>query len=518
MMPSRSGFALVFLVATVCACVGFLSAPSVQAAAASASSKPNIVFIISDDEDVRSHAFMPKTKALVEDQGIVFENFFVTYALCCPSRTSILRGQYAHNTGVVGNEPPQGGFEVLRARGLEESTFATWLQAAGYHTAYFGKYLNGYHARQHAIPTGWTDWYGSGNGFPNFNYTLSENGELVEYGNRPEDYLTDVLARKASGVIRRAAADGEPFFLHISPFTPHTPATWAPRHDHMFTDVIYPRLPSFNEADVGDKPTILRTRPPLTASQIDQIDLLYRARLRSLQAIDDMVETLVTTLDETGQLENTYVVYTSDHGFKMGEHRARPGKDTAYEEDIRVPFAIRGPGVPVGKRLEPMVLNIDLAPTFADIAGVAPPDFIDGRSFLPLFEDPDRPWRQSFLTERRERIGREQQERLGPIRFEAIRTPRWTYVEYASGEREFYDHVNDPYQLENLAGKADSALVEALASRLAQLANCAGAECRRFENLPIGSEAILSAAPPAAAKLDASTFDRRAKSMAAPLD
>jgi N-acetylglucosamine-6-sulfatase len=453
-----------------------------------AKSQPNIIFILSDDQDLKSQAFMPKTQALLGAHGAVFENYFVTASLCCPSRTSILRGQYPHNTRVQGNAPPEGGFERFRALGHEQSNVATWLQATGYRTAYFGKFMNGYRADTHGALPGWSEWYGSGNGFRNYNYTLNENGALVAYGDAPNEYLTDVLTRKAAGAIRRAERAEQPFFLYISPFTPHTPATWAPRHANLFTDAKLPRPPSFNEIDVTDKPDYVRERPRLSAGHVTSIETLYQRRLRSLQATDDMVEALIETLKEMGQLNNTYIIYSSDNGFRMGEHRLLPGKDTAYEEDIRVPLMVRGPRVSAGVRIKPMVLNIDLAPTLAQIAGIDPPDFVDGRSFLPLLRNPQRPWRRNFMVGRLQFQGLEQDQRAGKIRFKALRTHRWTYVEYGGNpNRELYDLQRDPYQLDNLVQEANPTLLRALSSRLDKLSHCKASGCRRLEDAPLAN-------------------------------
>ncbi|MGH6917906.1 MAG: sulfatase-like hydrolase/transferase, partial [Geminicoccaceae bacterium] len=195
--------------------------------------RPNIVLIMTDDEDVGIHQFMPKTKALLEDRGTTFDNFFVSYPFCCPSRASILRGQYAHNTHIVGNEQPWGGFEKFRLLGLEESTVATWLQAAGYHTAMIGKYLNRYVPERDGVPPGWDEWYVGGNAHVSYNYLLNENGRTVAYGDGPEDYLNDVLTGKAVQAIRNARAAGQPFFVYVLPFTPHSPSVAAPRHEGM---------------------------------------------------------------------------------------------------------------------------------------------------------------------------------------------------------------------------------------------------------------------------------------------
>ncbi len=474
-----------------------LSLPAgLRAQGGPAAAKPNIVFIISDDEDVRIHAFMPKTKALLEDRGTTFTNFFVTYALCCPSRASILRGQYPHNTKIEGNTPPLGGFEKFVALGLENYTVATWLRDGGYYTLFAGKYLNGYGQAGTDpvhVPPGWREWYAGvgGEAYQDFNYQMNENGAVVNYGSRPEDYLTDVIARKAAAAIPRAVRAGQPFFLYLSPYTPHAPATPAPRHAALFPDAALPRPPSFNEEDVSDKPGP-RARRLIPPQQIEILTQLYRKRLQSLQAIDDLVEAVVKALQDAGQLENTYIVYTSDNGFHMGEHRLPQGKATAYEEDIRVPFIVRGPGVPAGKKLEQMVLNMDVAPTFAEMAGLRVPPSVDGRSLLPWLRGDDQriPWRQSFMVEQRTERGDIGEPGDGPLPeppsgYNAIRTADWTYIERANKERELYDLKTDPYQLQNRVRTANLALLRALSSRLADLARCSALGCRRVEDEPI---------------------------------
>lgn len=442
--------------------------------------RPHIVLVLTDDEDARIHAFLPKTKALLEDRGTAFGNAFVPYPLCCPSRAALLRGQYPHNTGVLGNAPPLGGFEVFVERGLETSTVATWLQAAGYRTVFAGKYLNGYGERgtdPTHVPPGWTEWYAGLGGRPyaNFDYALNENGNVVRYGQRPEDYLTDVIAQKAVAAIERAVESGQPLFLYLAPYAPHSPATPAPRHAGLFEDARLPRPPSFNEPDVSDKPTVTR-RQPLTARQIARMEELYRRRLRSLQAVDDLVETVVRTLARLGQLDRTYLVYTSDNGFHMGEHRLLPGKNLPYEEDIRVPLVVRGPGVRPGQRVEALVLNTDLAVTFAEIAGITPPAFVDGRSLLPLLRGQTVPWRSSVFIQVRTPTGGG---------FDAVRTATWKYVSWRNGERELYDLRNDPYELDNRVATAPGELVAGLAARLRELGRCAGPSCRAAEDAPV---------------------------------
>jgi arylsulfatase A-like enzyme len=444
--------------------------------------RPSIVMILSDDQDLASFAYMPKTKALIEDRGANFANYFVTNSFCCPSRSTILRGQYAQNHRVEGNDWPIGGFGKFQIMGLGQSTVATWLDAAGYRTGFFGKLMNGYRPEADPPLPGWDEWHAVGDGLRNFNYTLNENGKVLAYGDRPEDHLTDVLARKAAAVIRDTPPE-EPLFLYVAPYDPHSPAIPAPRHAGKFADLPFPKTPSYDEANVGDKHRWIRELPPLAAWQKQANEQHHRERLRALQAVDDMVETVVAALAETGRLEDTYVVYTSDNGFHMGEHRLFVGKTTAYEEDIRVPFVIRGPGIRPGRTVPQLVLNNDLAPTFAAIGGVAPPAFVDGRSLLPLLaKEEGVPWRKSFLVERRQR---ETHELVDGAAFDALRSEHYTFIQFDTGERELYDLRRDPWQLDNVAATADRGLVEALAQRMAEIRGCAGDWCRQVEDLPV---------------------------------
>ncbi|MCX7841198.1 MAG: sulfatase, partial [Anaerolineae bacterium] len=372
------------------------------------------------------------------------------------------------------------------------------------------------------VPPGWTEWYSAVKGTPysEFKYTLNENGKLVEYGTKPEDYGTDVYARKAIEFIQRSVKEGKPFFASINTYAPHGPSTPAPRHEKMFADAKLPRPPNFNEADVSDKPSFIKNRPLLTARQIAQIEAAYRKRLQSLQAVDEMIENLINTLKATGQLDNTYIFFTSDNGFHLGNHRLAYGKLTAYEEDSRVPLIVRGPGVPAGVARDHIAGNIDLAPTWAEIAGAKIPEFVDGRSLLPVLKANPvalENWRQCFLLQRGalddtdddedesgfnlrppemaglleppdvlpDEVAGVAPQRAGlPSNFYAIRLQFYTYVEYANGEKELYDLRTDPYQLNNLAAKADAALLKELSARVRELQTCAAEQCRRIENKP----------------------------------
>ncbi|HEX7588101.1 MAG TPA: sulfatase, partial [Anaerolineae bacterium] len=368
--------------------------------------KPNIILILADDLDAAEFAYMPKFKALIGDQGVTLPNYYVAMSLCCPSRSTTLRGQYPHNTQVLGNDLPSGGFQKFFQLGEEKSTIATWLQSAGYTTMLAGKYLNGYPLASDPryIPPGWTEWYSAnkGNPYAEFNYQLNENGKPVAYGKNPEDYGTDVYVGKTVDFIQRTAKTGKPFFVYLAPYAPHAPYTPAPRHANLFPDVKAPRTANYNEADVSDKPVYIHNRPLLNQKVQDTIDEDYRKRLQSLQAVDEGIESIVNTLKASGQLDNTYIFFTSDNGYHLGNHRQITGKIAPYEEELRVSMMVRGPGVPAGKTVPNLGVNIDLAPTWADLAGVKPPDFVDGRSLVPLFGNTPPAlarWRQAFSIE-----------------------------------------------------------------------------------------------------------------------
>ena len=494
---------------------------AVAAQSTPSSRKPNIVFVLTDDLDYASIQYMPKVKLLIADQGVTFTNYLVSMSLCCPSRTATLRGQYGHNTQILGNTPPTGGFERFFELGEEKSTIAVWLQDAGYSTMLAGKYLNGYPERNNLmyIPPGWTEWYSpmKGNAYSEYDYTLNENGKQVAYGNKPEDYGTDVYVHKAVDFIQRSAKDGKPFFIYLAPYAPHAPYTAAPRHANLFLDAKAPRTPNYNESDVSDKPNYIRNRPLLTQRQMNTLDDDYRKRLQSLQAVDEGTEAIVNTLKANGQFDNTYIFFTSDNGYHMGNHRQVTGKIAPYEEELRVTMTVRGPSVPAGKTLEHLTGNIDLAPTWAELAGAKAADFVDGRSLVPLMQGKPptlSQWRQEYAIENgpdQENLALaaampvpntneglleppdrdeteaaslplQQQLGLGVPRFRGIRLQTMSFVEYQTGERELYDIEADPYQLQNLASNADPKFIAQLSARLQQMMTCKGSACRTAED------------------------------------
>jgi N-acetylglucosamine-6-sulfatase len=436
--------------------------------------RPNIVFILVDDAASETLRYMPQTQTLIADRGATLTQFIYNQPLCCPSRATMLRGQYSQNTGVVSNEEPDGGYGAFYGKGNESSTLATWFDSAGYITGYLGKYLNGYPGAAGLpgthVPDGWDRWFGTIGAMDGFDYTVNDNGVLRRYGDAPTDYVTDVLATEAESFIQEAA---EPFLLVVTPNAPHRPSTPAPRHEGMFSDVRYPRTPSFNEADVDDKPSGIATRRGLTPSDAAEMDAEHRLRLASLQAVDEMIRGIVDALAARNLLANTYLLFASDNGYFQGEHRLR-GKNLPYEEAVRVPLYIRGPGIPAGSTVRAQVGNVDVPITLSDAADITPPSFIDGRSFLPLARGSSIPWRQSYL------LGAG-----GEAGFAGIRTDRYTYVEYFSGEGEFYDRKVDPYQLVNTYPTMDAELKTALHDRLLALKKCRGSECRSIEAQPL---------------------------------
>jgi arylsulfatase A-like enzyme len=495
------------LFALLSRCLALLAAGGAVAAAAAstptqtgwppapAAQAPNIVLILTDDEDWKAHEYLPQVRRLLEERGATFSNYFVGYSLCCPSRSSILRGQYAHNTGVLGNHPPDGGFERFYRQGLEESTLATWLQQRGYYTALAGKYLNGYGSGKFAggvshVPPGWTDWFGLVDPSSYFNYRISDDGRAVAFGHANADYLTDVLRRHAIAVIRAARTAHRPLFLYLAPKAPHLPAEPAPRHRDLFANAELPRGTAFDEDDVSDKPAPVRNRPHLGPFELLHMQTVYRNRLRSLQAVDEMVAAIVEELRATGELDNTYILYTSDNGWHMGEHRLGPGKNTPYEEDIRVPLVIRGPGIAPGTVISQLALNSDLAPTIAELAGAQVPAFVDGRSLTPLWRNPPATWRQCLLVQRGTNSAAqadEGDELHAPWGFHALRTEQYLYAAWSNGDRELYDVLADPAELRNLAATADPVLLGEIAGRLDALATCRGEACRRLEDQALAS-------------------------------
>jgi N-acetylglucosamine-6-sulfatase len=461
--------------------------------AGGAASRPNVVFVLTDDLSMNLVRFMPHVQAM-ERAGLTFDNYFVSDSLCCPSRASIFTGDFPHDTGVFSNFGPGGGFRAFYRHGDQRRTFPLALQRAGYATALMGKFLNGYlerSGRGHAsdgevtdvparyVPPGFTDWDVAGWGYPEFNYTLNQNGVLHRYGDRPSDYLTDVIARDGVQFINRAVHTHKPFLLELATFAPHSPYVPAPRDSRDFASLRAPRPPSFDVLPT-DAPQWLAGHPPLTRKQIAKINAAVRRRAQSVQAIDRMIGTIEQTLAADGISRNTYLIFSSDNGLHTGQYRLMPGKLTSFDTDIHVPLIVVGPGVPAGTSTGAMAENIDLAPTFAGIAHTRVHS--DGHSLLGLFHgQPAAGWGAAILVEHHGGAmsvldpDYQQSPSGSPTTYEAMRTRRFLYVEYADGEHEFYDLRTDPFELHNLARRLTSHELTQLHADLARLERCHGA-------------------------------------------
>jgi len=492
--------------AIVAAALGSLGSSTDAAGGAPAVQKrPNVVVLMSDDQTQEEMRFMGRVQDLIGGKGATFPTSVTNWPLCCPSRATFQTGQYAHNHGVLGNSPPLGGFERLDT----SRTLPVWLQRSGYYTAHIGKFLNGYETSEVAVPPGWSEWHGSKTTYRFYGYQLLEDGQINTYGSadenpddpaQPGTYSTDVYSRKAVELIERRAPSRQPFFLSVAYLAPHSggpdqppsepagrcenTAKPAARHIGAFADLPLPRPPSFNEPDISDKPESLANREPLGAREISRAKRNYRCRAESLLAIDEGAKQVVDALRASGELDNTLLIYTSDNGFFHGEHRILTGKNRVYEEAIRVPLLMRGPGIPKGVNVRDLAINADLAPTILDAANADAGLPQDGRSLLPLAEHPSRQHGRELLIEQESKAG-EDGEPLG-TEYKAIRTSRYVYVDNTAEESELYDLDRDPFQLQNQSGNPAYAKVEAaLAGRLAALQNCRGGSCRKQPSLKL---------------------------------
>jgi N-acetylglucosamine-6-sulfatase len=475
-------------------------------AAAPPAQRPNIIMLETDDQTLAEMEVLPNVRRLIGDEGVTFDHNFDSFSLCCPSRATFLTGQYSHNNGVRGNAPPEGGFEKLDST----NTLAVWLQRSGYYTVHLGKYLNGYGRRNPLeIPAGWTEWHGAVDPFTYryYGYKLNENGVLNTFCTVPEPscYQTDVYREKANEIIRRRAPEG-PFFMWVAfladhsggPREPGDPANLAtpdpaPRHRDKFAGTALPQPPNFNEADVSDKPFVIRRRPLINAGRKAAIQENWQQRRETLLAVDEAVASIVETLRSTGELDNTLLMFTSDNGFFHGEHRIQNGKVLLYEESIHLPLMMRWTGnksLPRGVHRSQLTMNIDDAPTILAAAGATAGRVEDGTSLLPLWRDGGKEIGRDLLVDNMP----------GPTHFDAIRSRNFTYAEHGNGDRELYDLQKDPYELQSEhANPAYDVIKASLATRLHNLVGCAGANCRarpsvRYTATRVGRCGVVKAA------------------------
>jgi arylsulfatase A-like enzyme len=464
--------------------------PTAEAAgAARLASAPNVLLITTDDERLGDQAYMPRTNRLIAQQGTTFTGISPN-PLCCPARASILTGQFSQNNGVRSNAGTFGGYD----RFDPTDTLATWLSDAGYTTAFMGKYLNGYTARGAAVPEpGWDFWEPTVAGvYQYLNFAVLHHGRRVAL---TDTYQTDYFSDLGVRTLNRLTRAPEPFFMWQSYMAPHDtcdaasePFCWgmpvsAERHRRLFqnTPLDAATEPSFNEADMSDKPPELASHPRYSGARIKRLTMKNQARLRTLQAVDAGVARMIAALARSGELANTLVIFTSDNGISMGQHRL-VNKMYGYEEPLRVPFVMRGPGVPGGKTTRAVATSADIAPTIAALAGVTPTLTVDGRDLTAVAQGAPS-WSTLLIRD-------------GPLKFSdgpeewlyrGVRTARYTYLEYqTSTTRELYDRRRDAYEVSSVIDDPRyAAVLQELVTRLDVLENCAGASCRTdFGPLP----------------------------------
>ncbi|MGI8460510.1 MAG: sulfatase family protein [Solirubrobacterales bacterium] len=470
--------------------------------------QPNIVVVMTDDQRLWDMEAMPKTNRLLGEAGTTFENNFATYPLCCPSRSTFLSGQYAHNHGVTDNDAPEGGY----AKFDFSNALAVWLQQAGYRTAHIGKMLNEYgsilgppHAQ---IAPGYDDWFAlrDPTTYLMYDYIVQDNALRRPFGVMPEDYQTDVLANRTIADIRQWAPSDQPFFIQLATSAVH----WefidaengprpAPRHEGSFADHEFHPRPNYDEEDVSDKPSVIRHYARIDSGLEAKIAESHRTRLEALQAVDEAVARIVDELEQAGELDNTLIVFTSDNGYLHGEHRFPSEKVVPYEESVRVPLLIRGPGFPAGVSRSQLVGNIDLAPTIAELAGATAGRVMDGESLVPFAQEPDHRPDRSILFEADFDEVEGQHAVVVPayhegvnVFYDAIRSERFKYVHWFRDvdgnpvfEEELYDLEADPYEMQSLHESPRHAAVKReLAGQLDGFKDCVGAACRQVTEEP----------------------------------
>ncbi len=487
-------FAVVLVAALLAACSSASGPPKPPPHVAAGPAHPNIVFILTDDLswNLVTPQIAPHIAAL-EKQGETFNHYFVADSLCCPSRSTIFTGLFPHDTKVATNVPPDGGFQKFQSEHLDRRTYAVALHDAGYATSMLGKYLNGsgdpLNKHTAPVPPGWTDWHVSNStGYAEFNYFLNDNGVFRKYTG-PSNYGVDVLNSDAQSFIRRSAA--KPFAVEVATFAPHQPFTPAPRNANDFPGLTEPRDPSFNVNNVNP-PAWLGQRKQIGPKTVANLDSIYRKRAQSVESVDKLLADTEATLAAEHLTDSTYIVFSSDNGYHLGQHRLNRGKQTAFDTDIRVPLIVAGPGVPHGRVVTQVAQNDDLYPTFIQLAGAKPATPVDGHSLVPLLHPAAKAptWPTVALVEHHGNNNDPKDpdyENGGsnPTTYEAIRISarhlsgfsgpvEAVYVEYADRqhELEYYDIAKDPYEIDNVASSLTSAQKSELHSILSALENC----------------------------------------------
>lgn len=475
-----------------------LATTEVPSASGAASQRPNVVLIMTDDMRKDALARMQVTKRRLAHRGVRFAHAVNSNPLCCPARAGLLTGQYSHNNGIWSNKSDSmgGGFEDFRASGANRRTLPKWLWKSGYHTAFVGKYLNGYSVHGDGVPEpGWSEWRAISGRVGNYLDTIiSHNGTK----RRTQKYITAKLNDIAVNVIGRRAPKPKPFFLWLAHIAPHggvpheaddpadipTPHV-APR-DRNTSSIDVPNHPGFNEADVSDKPEHIRVLEPIDDDRRAQIRENRQQHIESLQAVDRGVRRIIEALRRAGELRNTIIVFASDNGYSMGEHRRKQGKTLPYDEIIAAPLLMRGPGLPAGHVVtQPVAAMQDVMATVLHWANIwgryccqDSPVAIDGRTLVPLIADPDKAQDRAVLLEG---VGGGVGTSPDGIRhhYQGVRTNWGTYVEYTTGERELYSS-SDRWQLDSLHDTpANASDRQSMSADLDRLRDCSRRSCRR---------------------------------------
>ena len=529
------------LFASAIAALALAAGVSAASDARAATTGANVVFILTDDMSSSELAGMPNVQSLIGAQGTTFNRAYISFPLCCPSRATMLSGQYMHNHGVRGNFPPNGSWFKFRPH--ESNDLPVWLHEDGYYNVHIGKYMNGYTFVDGTLPVpdGWDEWYGKlSEDALYFDYNLVEKTgtfatpRLTFYGDQPNDYQTDVFGDRALDFVNDSAVSRQPFWLNLWFNSPHGPFDPAPRDLFRLAGSPLPKLPGFNEKDISDKPKWLRQelKKRLTKRQIKVIENERRRQQEQLISVDEAVGELMQALKAKGILDDTYVIFASDNGFFRGEHRIASGKYLPYDPAARVPLLIRGPSIPQGGVSDELVWNGDIAQTIDQIASGSTNPSVDGRSLLPYAESPPLRSTRPLLLEadtgpggstgesaqtsaaraRATRVhvaGRRGVDNLeqepdaiksaannidtAPA-YRSIRTDRYEYTIYANGQSELYDMKRDPAQLRSVVRDRRYRFVRRfLFDHLAVLSTCAGETCRAEigpDPLPLPKSAV----------------------------
>ena len=421
-----------------------------DAAASPADHRPNIVLVTTDDQTLVDMRWMPRTRRLLGGEGLTFERAMSPHPACCPARAEIVTGQYGQNNGVLHNTGELGGFQSLVD---SANNLGAWLQDSGYQTALVGKYLNDY-GREHGLQSGWTHWDASVKGVYSYDETTTYDDGNVTLR---DGYIADVIRAQTNSWVEEFSAAETPFFIWASQLAPHAGRTpeeadgtaWpAKRHLDDLTRVEAPSLssPAFNKADAVDRPVY--DDPEVGRASAAWVQRAFTARIQSLQSVDEMVARLVRKLRDSGELENTYIFFTSDNGFLLGEHQI-VGKNALYEEVLDVPMLVRGPGIEPGTRSNVPVTLTDLAPTFVDIANATPGRVMDGATFLPALHGKPLAWRDTQLVQTGTVLTTGRQPGW---EWRGVRTSRYTYAyDPRTGQRQLFDRAKDPSELANVA-------------------------------------------------------------------